>query len=186
MDGFIGEIRLMAWSFTPMYWLPCDGRLVSLQQYQALAAVIGTTYGGDGRTSIGLPDLRGRVAVAAGQDPYDTFDPNIANTGGVAAVALSTTQMPPHTHTLMGAALAPAKRVAAGQGNYIAPVAVPSTPPAVAFAFAPSVASPDTVTLNDATLSVYPGTGGMHENRQPYLALAYFICTEGEFPVRPN
>lgn len=186
MDGFIGEIRLMAWSFTPLYWLPCDGRLVNLQQYQVLAAVIGTTYGGDGRTTIGLPDLRGRVAVAAGNDPTDVFDPAVANTGGVATVTLTTAQMPPHTHTLTAATLAPAKRVATGQGNYLSAEAVPGPPVEVALAFAPSVASPPAVALNDATLSVYPGTGGAHENRQPYLGLAYFICTEGEFPVRPN
>lgn len=184
MDGFIGEIRLLPYTFNPLYWYPCNGGLLPLQQNQALFAVIGTLYGGDGRNTIGVPNLNGRTAVAAGSNPTDAFHPTVASSGGFQAIALNSTQVPTHNHAFVGATLAQAARSASPTGNYLAQVAYLPTSgnPENAKGFA--AAAGTQVTLNPATLSNYAGTSGAHENRQPFLAMQYCICIQGEFPMR--
>jgi microcystin-dependent protein len=188
MDAFIGEIRLMAISYTPQNWLPCDGRQVSFQQYQVLYAVIGNRFGGTPGQNFNLPDLRARVAVGAGNDPIDTFDPVFATSGGVNTVTLTSSNIPSHTHALIGAATGAANRVATGQGNWLStPVSIPTTGAnESANAFIPDATTGTPATLNGGSLSPYPGKGLPHENRQPFLAVQYFICVDGgEFPVHP-
>ena len=189
MDGFIGEIRMFPYLFTPLYWLPCDGREVAIYEYQALYAVIGSTFGSKTPgTSFTLPDLRGATAVCAGSDPLDAFDPAFASTGGAATVTLSDSTIPSHDHEMQGATLAQRLRVESGTGNYVSGATlVTGTPPTQTiqntFSFAPlSAGTP--VTLNQNTLAPFNGANGPHENRQPYLVLPYFICTYGDFPIR--
>ncbi len=99
MDGVIGEIRLFAGNFAPRNWAFCNGSLIAISQNQALYSVIGTIYGGDGRTNFGLPDLRGRVPLAPGQGPgLSSYQQG--QTGGVESQALNVTQMPPHSHPI--------------------------------------------------------------------------------------
>lgn len=185
MDGFVGEIRLLPYIFNPLYWYPCNGGLLPIQSNQALFAVIGTLYGGDGRTTLGVPNLNGRTAVGAGNDPVDVFDPALATFGGNQAVTLNLTQVPSHDHTFVGATLAQTARSAAPAGNFVAPVAYlpASGNPENAKSFAAATAG-TAVVLNPATLSSYPGTSGAHENRQPFVAMQYCICLQGEFPMR--
>ncbi|WP_207459229.1 tail fiber protein [Azospirillum sp. SYSU D00513] len=185
MDAFYGEIRLFAFGFQPQGWMLCDGRTLPMQNYQALFAVIGFTYGGDNQTHFNIPNLQGRVAVAAGDDPLDAFDPQVAAFGGETGVTLTTNQVPPHTHTFTGAVAAGTVRVAAAQGNWLSgPVLLSSSGNKSSSAFAPEPAS-GTVTLAPGTVAPYNGLGQAHENRQPFLALGYYICYEGAaFPVR--
>ncbi|WP_448192481.1 phage tail protein [Azospirillum sp. sgz301742] len=185
MDAFIGEIRLMAINFVPRGWFPCDGRVLQVQAYQALWAVIGNTYGGTPPNTFALPNLIGRVTVGAGDDPSDTFDPAFGNSGGSNAVTLTSATMPSHTHNMVGAAVAQSLRVATPQGNYLSAAAFVPTSGTLENGKAFTATSITPVHLNANTLSPYLGTGGPHENRQPYLALQYCICNEGEFPVRP-
>ena len=98
-DPFIGEIIMFAGNFAPRGWALCDGQLLSIAQNSALFSILGTTYGGDGRTTFGLPDLRGRVAVHEGTGPGL---PNIrlGQKGGAVNHTLTQGQLPPHTHTV--------------------------------------------------------------------------------------
>jgi len=190
MDAFIGEIRLFPYVFAPVGWLLCDGSKIQIQQYPALYAVIVNTYGGDLKTYFNLPNLLGRVAVAAGDDPVDILDPLIGASGGINQVTLSTAQLPSHNHFLVGANLAAASRSATPAGNYLTGLAqhISGTQYKVSLPF---VTSPDVtkkVTLNPGTLAPFSGAGGAHENRQPVLGLGWYICNDPNsvFPSRPD
>ncbi|MFY1113097.1 MAG: tail fiber protein, partial [Methanosarcinaceae archaeon] len=98
-EPFIGEIRMFAGNFAPRGWAFCDGQLLPISQNTALFSILGTTYGGDGRTTFGLPDLRGRVPVHAGSGP-GLSTVRLGDTGGAETVTLSQAQMPSHNHTI--------------------------------------------------------------------------------------
>ncbi|RZK58400.1 MAG: phage tail protein, partial [Hymenobacter sp.] len=98
MDPFIGEIRMMSFGFNPKSWALCNGQLLPIAQYQALYALLGTMYGGNGVQTFGLPDLRGRAILGTGQGPgLSSYIQG--QLGGSEAVALTQAQLPPHTHT---------------------------------------------------------------------------------------
>jgi microcystin-dependent protein len=193
MDAFIGEIRLFPYTFPPYGWAWCNGQQMSVQQYAPLAAVIGFQFGGDGKTTFKLPDLRGLVAVGAGDDPTDTFDPSFAAKGGGSGVILNTARMPSHTHDLTGALAGLPQRVTTPAGNLLTGIAYkPTTGTAnpTANPYAVDPATPPTV-LAAQTLSPFVGgTNNVvqaHENRQPVLVLQWAICVDqGSFPVRSN
>jgi microcystin-dependent protein len=183
MDGYIGQIILFAGTFEPLNWAYCDGRLLSISQNQALFAIIGTTYGGDGRSNFALPDLRGRVPVSTGNGPGRT--PRVLGQyGGEESVSLTLNQLPTHNH--LASASVPAS---ANGGDNSSPVGN-----------IPAVISADSGSLNaytstsKATGSLAAGTGSptsntggnqAHDNMQPYLCLSYIICLSGIFPSRP-
>jgi microcystin-dependent protein len=183
MDGFIGEMRLMTLSYVPQGWLACDGTAYSPNAYTALYAVIGNIYGGSS-TTFNVPDLRGVAVVEAGQCSNDPFNPLLGSFSGSTTVTLDTMKMPPHSHQLQGAAATPPNRVATGTGNWISSPAALATPVEAGDGFIDTT-TVGPVHLNANTLSVFPGQSGAHDNTQPYLCLRYFICVEGEFPVRP-
>jgi microcystin-dependent protein len=165
MEPFIGEIRLVPFNFAPRGWAICDGQLLPINQNQALFALLGTEYGGDGRTTFALPDLRGRVALGAGQAPGGSSYP-LGATGGLETVALTTLQLPGHTHAVHASNAAattknPATAYPAGGGAYAAQRNV----------------------RMKATMIGQTGGGGRHENRQPYLSLNYIIALQGIFPA---
>lgn len=170
-DPFLGEIRLFPYNFAPLGWALCDGSVVSIAQNTALFSLLGTTYGGDGRSTFALPDLRGRVAVSFGQGP-GLSDHQLGQLGGDETVKLTADGLPAHRHAVAahstrGAHASPRGRV-------------------------PGHSSPGTVyaDASDGTKmssqTIAP-TGGdqPHDNLQPYLALNYCIATEGIFPSRP-
>lgn len=181
-DPFYGEIRLFTGTFVPADWAACDGTLLQIQQYQALYAVIGITYGGDGKTTFALPNLNGRVPVHQGQGPGLT-PRQVGKDGGSATVTLTQMTMPNHTHT-------PVALDAEGTAN---------TPTNAVWAqlvdhggFEPesldqyTVPGSGTPVATMAPAALMP-TGGnqAHNNMQPYLPLRYIICLYGEFPMRP-
>jgi microcystin-dependent protein len=144
----------------------CEGQLLPINQNQALFALLGTTYGGDGRTTFALPDLRGRVPTGAGQPPAGSTYP-LGATGGQETVALTTTQLPGHTHAVHASSAAattksPATAYPAGGGAY---------------------ASRKNVRMKAAMVG-RTGGGEGHENRQPFLALNYVIALQGIFPAQ--
>lgn len=172
MSGaFVGEIRMFSFDRAPQGWMPCDGRLLNIMEHEVLFAFIGTTYGGDGVSTFGLPDMRGRVPLHQGTGPGFTSRV-IGQRAGTETVALTVNQMPAHTHKL----------VAAGG-------AATSTSPANALPAA--IAAPDTmyiaetadIALNPDTVAVV-GAGQAHENRAPILAVNFCICAAGLFPSR--
>lgn len=165
-EPFLGEIRAFSFGIVPRYWAQCQGQLLPINQNQALFALLGTTYGGDGRVNFGLPDLRGRVSAGAG--PALPLGKKV----GGESVTLNINQVPMHTHLVNGSPNA--AKAAGPNGNYLAESKgmpyVKSPPPAKTTTLYPS--------------SVTPLGGQPHENRQPYLAVNFCIALQGIFPPR--
>ena len=97
MEEFIGTIKAIGFGFTPRGWFPCNGQLLSIAQNQTLFSLLGTTYGGDGRTTFGLPDLRGRVPMSQGAGPGLSAK-TLGEKGGTQTNVLTQGQLPPHGH----------------------------------------------------------------------------------------
>ena len=171
MDPYLGEIKLWALTYAPTGWHLCDGSLLQISTNQALYALLGTHYGGNGTTTFGLPDLRGRVPVSAGAL-------QIGTQGGEEAVTLTANQVPQHTHQV--GVHNDSGDKAAGSGNHIAK-AVSSASGAELNLFAAGN-SPKTAIIQNTVSATGGGQG--HSNMQPYLALNYYIATTGIFPPR--
>jgi len=179
MASFIGQIELFAFDSVPPGWAKCDGSLVPINRNQALFALLGTSYGGDGRINFALPDLRGRVPIGLSQ-PF-----MLGQRSGEEAHTLSTAEMPAHAHMLMADAVSP------GTGHVPAATAVlgrssgmvaPSGPAFTANLYAAGSLG---TSLNDGTVMPV-GTGRPHENRMPSLALNFCICIDPHAPFPPR
>ncbi len=171
MEAVIGQVLL--WSSPqriPSEFLPCDGRLLSVQYYQALFSIIGYTYGGSGN-NFALPDLRGRVVLGAGQLPGGSYH-NAGEMGGSEKVPLTLNQVPPHGHLVYANNNPNAVGAGVGTNNLF------GTPGNGINMYNTEV--PDTM-LNSETVSV-SGAGVAHENMQPFLTLKYIICVTGHYP----
>jgi microcystin-dependent protein len=172
MDPFLGEIRIFSGNFEPRGWAMCNGQLLPISQNTAVFSLLGTTYGGDGRTTFGLPDLRQRVPLHPGQGP-GLSDRQQGESGGQDSVTLSNGEMAQHTHTLQAASVAATSRSAAG--NLLAPVVAPVPP-----YHAPVGMKP----MQPGVLGA-AGGGAPHDNMQPYLVLNFIIALQGIYPPRP-
>jgi len=175
MDPFLGEIRLMPYRFTNRGWLPCQGQLLPISQNTALFSLLGTTFGGNGQTTFGLPDLRGRAIVGQGQGP-GLSNYIAGKQTGTETVKLATAEMPVHTHTM--SATVPVSNIGGTVGS-----------PQGSF-FAQEVKEQYSGTPNNGTMAptlMYGNTdevggGEVHNNLMPYLVLAYCIATNGVYP----
>lgn len=168
MDPILGELRLFGFNFSPSGWAKCQGQLLAIASYSALFALLGTYYGGDGRTTFGLPDLRGRLPLGFGQGPGLSNYPQ-GQMGGQEQVTLEGGQLPAHNHTVAASSSATGKNpsnavpaVTAGGASYGT---------SADMAMSPSMVGGG-------------GSGQPHENRQPYLVLNWCIATQGVFPSR--
>jgi len=199
----MGEIRMFGGNFAPQGWAFCNGALLSIAQYTAMYAIVGTIYGGDGQNTFALPNLCGRVAVGAGQGPGLSYY-DLGEQTGVEAVTLTTSQMPVHTHT--GTSTGGGGAITATATLYGSTTGTGVSSPANAVlgidsSATASIYGADTGTLvpmspNGLAISNFsPGklpvvslsaAGGSqpHTNIQPYLAVSYIICIEGIFPSR--
>jgi microcystin-dependent protein len=167
-DQFVGEIRYVAFNFAPKGWALCDGQLLPINQNQALFTLLGTSFGGDGKTTFALPDMRGRVPVGTGEG-LGLTNRNLGDQGGQESVTLTIAQMPMHRHNLM-ASTATANTTAPG-GDALANS---STTPVYS-----------TGTTNVAMKSTSVNTAGKnqpHENMQPFLGMTCIIALQGIFP----
>ncbi|OQP63554.1 hypothetical protein A3860_24755 [Niastella vici] len=179
MDGFLGEIRLFAPNFAPRNWAFCRGQLLPINQNQALFSLLGTFYGGDGRTNFALPNLTGRSGMGVGQGSGLSVR-SLGDSIGSTSNTLTIAQMPAHTHALSGTLTLPAT---SSTGNQ-------QSPAAGYFASDGSQkydAQQDGVTMQPATLNLAVsnvGSGTAISNMMPYLALNYIICMAGVFPSR--
>jgi microcystin-dependent protein len=175
-DPFIAEIRVFPFNFAPKGWAMCNGQLLPLSQNTALFSLLGTTYGGDGKSTFALPDLQGSAPVhsgiGAGQGLTDRFD---GESGGSETVTLLESEIPAHTHVLQGSlgeadltAPGPQNVIAESTGGFAYKGAPTGTPvPLAAQALSPAGAS-------------FP-----HNNMMPYLKLNFCIALQGVFPQRP-
>jgi microcystin-dependent protein len=170
-EPFIGEIRFVGFNFAPQGWLPCDGRLMSISQNTALFSLLLTTFGGDGKTTFALPDMRGRVPVGTGQGAGLT-NRNPGDQGGKETVTLTIAQMPAHRHNLMASSAAANTTAPAGDT-----LANSSTTPVYSTGTT-NVAMKNT-SINTA------GQGQPHENMQPFLGMTCIIAVQGIFPAHP-
>lgn len=178
MDGTIGEIRLFAANFAPKNWAFCDGSLIPISRNTALFSILGTTYGGDGKTTFALPNLKGRSAVGAGQGPGLSFY-ELGEQTGVNAVTLSTLNLPPHTHSASGSIVVPAFSdggdTGSPGGNVLAAKANMYTSEAGDTAMKPA----------NVSLTVAVSGGSMPFSiEQPSLGMNYIICMYGMYPPR--
>jgi microcystin-dependent protein len=171
---FLGQILLVGFNFAPVGWALCDGQLLPISQNTALFSLLGTQYGGDGRSTFGLPDLRSRVPIGMGQgnglSPY-----TIGEMTGVESVTLQPTQMPAHTHLINATNAAGGVQTPAN--NFLA-AATAGGRPADIYSAGPSqtTLSPNAVTN--------AGNNQPHNNIQPVLAMNYIIALQGIFPSR--
>jgi microcystin-dependent protein len=170
-EPFIGEVRAFGFNFAPRGWALCQGAVLPLAQNTALFALLGTTYGGDGRSTFALPDLRGRMAMGFGQGP-GLSRRELGETPGAPTHTLTTAEVPAHGHSL----------------NAVASATTGTPGPTVALANtangAPAYRTPGaTVALSAASLNAVGGAQP-HENRQPYLGLNFCIALQGIFPPR--
>ena len=162
---YVGEIRIFAGNFAPAGWMFCEGQLLPISENETLFNLIGTTYGGDGQSTFGLPDLRGRIPLHFGNGFI------LAETGGVETVTLTTQQIPAHSHALL--ATSNFSTTASPQGNLAAALNVVNVDPYGTDAPSAPV-SPN---------SVGPVGGNQpHNNFQPYLCLDFIISLFGIFP----
>lgn len=172
MEPTISEIRIFAGNFPPRSWSFCDGKLLSIAQYQALFALIGTIYGGDGITTFALPDLRGRIPVGTG--PGSGLNIQLGEMAGTETVTLTTQQIPAHIHTGHNNASTNSGTESAPSGNLLAVTSENIY-----------AAGPASVLLGPNAVQVGFNNGGQpHNNIMPVLSLNYIIALEGIFPPR--
>jgi microcystin-dependent protein len=168
---YVGQVIAVGFNFTPVGWLACDGSTYPISQYEVLFNLIGTTYGGDGATTFGVPDLRGRSPVNAGQGAgLSNFV--LGQMGGTEAVSLGATQVGSHSHALLastqtGAISTPASGVAIAQVSETEVKVFGSGPGNTALS---------------ANVIAPSGGSQPHENRQPSLTVNDIICYAGVFP----
>lgn len=175
MDPYLGQISAFGFFFTPNGWYPCNGQVVPLNQNQALYALLGTVYGGDGVNTFAIPDLRGRTMIGQGQG-NGLSNYSIGQTGGVENVTLLANQMPVHTHTV-------ASNIAPNLSDPVNPAILGKSPKTGSGPNASSV----NIYSNAGTNYIQGAPAGgsqAHENRSPYLAINYCIAYNGIFPSR--
>jgi len=164
-EPFLAEVRIVGFNFAPRGWALCDGQILPISQYTAVFSLMGTTYGGDGRTTFGLPDLRGRVPLHPGGNGVTW-----GQKSGYENVSLTSQQIPNHTHTLSADGSDAVYNF--GNGNMLAKPQIASYSP------------PENLTqMPSGAISTVGGSQG-HNNLMPYLTMNFCIALQGTFPSR--
>jgi Microcystin-dependent protein len=173
MDPFVAEIRIFPFNFPPKGWAWCNGQLLPLSQNTALFSLLGTTYGGDGKSTFALPDLEGCAVMHPGQGP-GLSQHFLGEISGSETVTLLQSEIPSHSHTIVGDE--DDSQFLSPQGNFIS---------ALNQMFIGAPVSP-TVNTTLAFQALAPAGGDLpHSNMQPYLTFYYNIALQGVFPPRP-
>jgi microcystin-dependent protein len=172
MDPFVAEIRIFPFNFAPKGWAWCDGQILPLSQNTALFSLLGTTYGGDGKSNFALPDLEGRAPMHPGQGPGLSLH-DLGETGGSETVSLLESEIPSHNH---------ASSVSRSDGIERSPLGqLPAAGVGVGL-YAPAAGNP-LVQLAD-NVAVPAGGDQPHNNMQPYLTFYFCIALQGVYPPR--
>jgi microcystin-dependent protein len=172
-DPFVAEIRIFGFNFAPKGWATCDGQLLPISQNTALFSLLGTFYGGNGKSTFALPNLQGSAPLHQGQG-NGLSEYFLGQQGGSDFITLLDSEMPQHNHTLMSVAGFAASDNSP-QGNVLAKAAAGLN------AYAPA---PNLVTM--APQAISPAGGSLpHNNMMPYLTLTFCIAMQGIFPARP-
>lgn len=172
-EPFLGEIKIVGFNFAPRGWAKCEGQLLPISQNTALFSLLGTMYGGDGRTTFGLPDMRGRVGVGQGQgaglSPYI-----LGQELGQESHTLALAEMPAHTHEM---AVSDQQATTSDPRNGV--FAKPNVNPRMQNLYG----GPATVDMEGDMIGA-TGNSESHQNRQPYLAVLFAIALQGVYPSR--
>jgi microcystin-dependent protein len=173
-DPFLGEIKMFGGNFAPRGYALCDGQLLPISQNSALFSLLGTTYGGDGRTTFGLPDLRGRFAIHAGSGPgLPTY--RLGQKAGAPTRTLTTSQLPDHTHTGRIKASGDAANTNNPSNNALA----------LAEAYSDQALSGASPLTKQGTVQIDSSGGGQsYDTMPPYTAVNFIIALQGTFPSR--
>ncbi|NYT40309.1 phage tail protein [Sphingomonas sp. R-74633] len=172
-DPFVAEIRIFPFNFAPKGWAWCDGQLLPLSQNTALFSLLGTTYGGNGKSNFSLPDLQGRAPMHPGQGPGLSLH-DLGEEGGVETVQLLESEIPNHSHTLRGSV------EDATQGTLSNGVTISTSTGGSLYQ---TTTNTNLVTMAPQALS--PAGGDLpHNNMQPYLTFYFCIALQGVFPPR--
>jgi microcystin-dependent protein len=164
-EPYIGQLVLVGFTFPPVGWATCNGAIQSIAENSTLFNLIGTTYGGDGVQTFGLPNLQSRIPIHQGNNGVTTYV--IGQQGGVENVTININQFPTHTHPLQGSSTAASSNIPTG--NTVGAVsAYTNTAP--------------TLALNNATIGNSGGGSQPHNNLQPYLVLNWIIALFGVYP----
>jgi microcystin-dependent protein len=171
-DQFLAEIRIFPFNFAPTGWAFCNGQIMPISQNTALFALLGTTYGGDGKSTFALPDMQGNAPMQPGQGQGLSLR-DLGEMSGVESITLLVSEIPFHTHTMMAA-----------------PDPGDNTVPGSNISLAGSLGGSIYATTTDNQMLAFqalpPAGGGLpHNNMQPYLTLNFCIALQGVFPQRP-
>ena len=170
-DPFVAEIRIFPFNFAPKGWAWCDGQLLPLSQNTALFSLLGTTYGGDGKSNFALPDLQGRAPMHPGQGPGLSLH-DLGETGGSETVTLLESEIPSHSHGLMAANIPPDSSFP--DGNYLSTI-----DRGLGY-----LASGGALVQLDPNAAAPAGGDQPHNNMMPYLTFYFCIALQGVFPPR--
>ncbi|WP_126652562.1 phage tail protein [Chryseobacterium aureum] len=171
-DPYLGQIAFVPYNFVPKNWASCDGQLLPIAQNQALFALLGTTYGGNGTTNFALPDMRGRMLVHNGQAPGGPTNYTMGQIGGSESVTLLVSQMPAHNHTV---------NAVTAEGNQNSPT---NTLPADTKVLDKEYSDATANTTMKSTMVNNTGGSQPHENRPPFITLKCIISLVGIFPTQ--
>ncbi len=173
-EPYVGQIIATGFSFAPVGWQLCDGTLLQIANNEVLYTLLGTTYGGDGQTTFGVPDLRGRTIVGTGQGP-GLQNYIMGQKSGTETVTLTTANMPAHSHVPQAQPAVAGATIIPGATTVFGPAGDATTN-----VYGPAAAVP--VALNNAVVSVAAGGGQPHDNMQPFQTINYIIATQGLYP----
>ncbi|MDH2435576.1 tail fiber protein [Pokkaliibacter sp. MBI-7] len=179
MEPYLGEIRIFAGNYAPENWAFCNGQLLAIVDYQALYALIGTTYGGDGRSTFQLPNMNGSVPIGQGQGTGLT-NRVMGQSGGSQTVTLTEAQIPAHTHDLYCSTLT-ATSATPAQDLFFA-----DTADSIYLVYTNPQQGQTTQDVNyNAQAISATGSNAAHYNMMPYIGLNYIIALQGLYPTQP-
>lgn len=175
-EQYLGEIKICSFNFAPRDWVFCEGQILQIKQYPALYSILGTTFGGDGKTTFALPDLRGRMVIGSGNSYL------LGENGGEAAHTLTTSEMPAHTHIMSATTAQATTDKPTNQTMMGAPadIVLPQVTKNVNTYTAPA----NIVPLSTQTSGLVGGSQP-HQNLMPYVTVRYIIALTGIYPSRP-
>lgn len=188
MDAYLGEVRMFSRAVPPANWVVCDGSLLQVSAYTALFSLLGTTFGGDGRVTFGIPDLRGRIPIGVGNGTNLT-PRTLGNSGGTETVTLVGANLPAHTHafnasTTQATTLTPYNNVLANVDGVT--VQTSNTPPIVPLQIYQAPPLSGNFALNSASITPPPSSGAPHNNMMPSFCVSFIMCTAGIYPQPAN
>jgi microcystin-dependent protein len=175
MDGFIGEIKYFTGTYAPKGWMFCEGQTLQINQFTPLYSLIGTQFGGDGRTNFNLPDFRGRMTIGTGQSTGTSYR-HQGETGGTETVQITQLSMPTHIHSVKCDVASPPPMQKNTPENNLPGLKSNGT------AYAPGASATSQMNQN---MVAAEGQSQAHENMPPWTCLHYIICVYGYYPIRP-